>query len=30
MGIRLPLFVPCLLMGIVLSNTVPLAFPSLT
>ncbi len=30
MGIKLPLFVPCLLMGIVLSNTVPLAFPSLT
>jgi ESS family glutamate:Na+ symporter len=25
--IKLPLFVPCMLMGIVLSNTVPLAFP---
>lgn len=30
MGIKLPLFVPCLLMGIVLSNTVPFAFPRLT
>jgi glutamate:Na+ symporter, ESS family len=28
-GIKLPLFVPCLIMGIVLSNTVPLAFPKL-
>jgi ESS family glutamate:Na+ symporter len=26
-GINLPLFVPCLLMGILLSNTVPLVFP---
>jgi ESS family glutamate:Na+ symporter len=30
LGIKLPLFVPCLLMGIVLSNTVPLALPRLT
>ena len=29
MGIKLPLFVPCLIMGIVLSNTVPLIFPKL-
>ncbi|WP_378949211.1 sodium/glutamate symporter [Mesorhizobium sp. ANAO-SY3R2] len=29
MGIKLPLFVPCLLMGVALSNTVPLAFPRL-
>lgn len=29
LGINLPLFVPCLVMGIVLSNTVPLAFPRL-
>jgi ESS family glutamate:Na+ symporter len=28
-GIKLPLFVPCLIMGIVLSNTVPLVFPKL-
>ena len=28
-GINLPLFVPCLLMGILLSNTVPLIFPRL-
>jgi ESS family glutamate:Na+ symporter len=28
-GIKLPLFVPCLIMGIVLSNTVPLIFPKL-
>ncbi len=27
--IKLPLFVPCLIMGIVLSNTVPLIFPRL-
>lgn len=27
--IKLPLFVPCLIMGIVLSNTVPLVFPRL-
>lgn len=27
--IRLPLFVPCLIMGIVLSNTIPLIFPRL-
>ena len=26
-GIKLPLFVPCLLMGILLSNTVPALFP---
>ena len=26
-GINLPLFVPCLVMGILLSNTVPLVFP---
>jgi ESS family glutamate:Na+ symporter len=29
LGIKLPLFVPCLIMGIVLSNTVPLIFPKL-
>jgi ESS family glutamate:Na+ symporter len=28
-GIKLPLFVPCLIMGIILSNTVPLLFPRL-
>ncbi len=28
-GIKLPLFVPCLIMGIVLSNSVPLIFPKL-
>jgi len=28
-GVKLPLFVPCLLVGIVLSNTVPYIFPSL-
>lgn len=28
-GIKLPLFVPCLIMGIVLSNTIPLIFPKL-
>ena len=28
-GLKLPLFVPCLIMGIVLSNTVPLVFPKL-
>ena len=28
-GLKLPLFVPCLIMGIVLSNTVPLIFPKL-
>ena len=28
-GINLPLFVPCLIMGILLSNTVPLIFPRL-
>ena len=27
-GINLPLFVPCLIMGILLSNTVPLALPA--
>ena len=30
MGIKLPLFVPCLLMGIVMSNTVPYIFPKMT
>ncbi|ABI93306.1 sodium/glutamate symporter (plasmid) [Roseobacter denitrificans] len=30
MGLLLPLFVPCLLMGIVMSNTVPYLFKSLT
>lgn len=29
LGIKLPLFVPCLIMGIILSNTVPLIFPKL-
>ncbi|WP_375691332.1 sodium/glutamate symporter [Pseudooceanicola sp. LIPI14-2-Ac024] len=29
LGLYLPLFVPCLLMGIVVSNTVPLVFPRL-
>lgn len=29
MGVRLPLFVPCLIMGIVLSNTVPFIFPKM-
>ena len=29
-GIMLPLFVPCLIMGIVLSNTIPLIFPRLS
>lgn len=29
MGVKLPLFVPCLIMGIVLSNTIPLLFPRL-
>jgi ESS family glutamate:Na+ symporter len=28
-SIKLPLFVPCLIMGIVLSNTVPIVFPRL-
>jgi ESS family glutamate:Na+ symporter len=28
-GIKLPLFVPCLIMGIILSNTLPLLFPKL-
>ena len=28
-GIKLPLFVPCLIVGIVLSNTIPLIFPNL-
>ena len=28
-GIKLPLFVPCLIVGIVLSNTIPLIFPKL-
>ena len=28
-GLKLPLFVSCLLMGIVMSNTIPLVFPSL-
>ncbi len=30
MGIKLPLFVPCLLVGIVMSNTVPYLLPKLT
>ncbi|MGR3660287.1 MAG: sodium/glutamate symporter [Paracoccaceae bacterium] len=30
MGLKLPLFVPCLLVGIILSNTVPYLFPRLT
>jgi ESS family glutamate:Na+ symporter len=29
LGVKLPPFVPCLIMGIVLSNTVPLIFPKL-
>lgn len=29
MGVKLPLFVPCLIMGIVLSNTIPFIFPRL-
>ena len=29
LGIKLPLFVPCLITGIVLSNTIPLIFPKL-
>jgi ESS family glutamate:Na+ symporter len=29
LGIKLPLFVPCLIAGIVLSNTIPLIFPKL-
>lgn len=29
-GMKLPLFVPCLIAGILLSNTVPFLFPSLT
>ena len=29
MGLKLPLFVPCLLVGIVLSNTIPYLFPRL-
>ncbi len=29
-GLKLPLFVPCLLVGIVMSNTVPYVFPKLT
>ena len=28
-GLKLPLFVPCLLVGIVMSNTIPFVFPSL-
>ena len=28
-GLKLPLFVPCLMVGIVMSNTIPLALPSL-
>jgi ESS family glutamate:Na+ symporter len=28
-GIKLPLFVPCLIVGIILSNTIPLIFPKL-
>lgn len=28
-GLKLPLFVPCLLVGIVMSNTIPQVFPSL-
>ncbi|MFQ6548169.1 sodium/glutamate symporter [Aestuariibius sp. 2305UL40-4] len=30
MGLRLPLFVPCLLMGIVMSNTIPYVFRRMT
>lgn len=29
LGVKLPLFVPCLIMGIVLSNTIPFIFPRL-
>ncbi len=29
MGLKLPLFVPCLLVGIIMSNTIPYIFPSL-
>ena len=29
-GVKLPLFVPCLLMGIAMSNTIPFMFPRLT
>lgn len=29
-GVKLPLFVPCLLVGIAMSNTVPYLFPALT
>ncbi|WP_299862168.1 sodium/glutamate symporter [uncultured Hoeflea sp.] len=29
-GIKLPLFVPCLLVGIVMSNTIPLVFPKIS
>jgi glutamate:Na+ symporter, ESS family len=29
LGIKLPLFVPCLIVGIILSNTIPLIFPKL-
>ncbi len=30
MGLKLPLFVPCLLVGIVMSNTIPYALPKVT
>lgn len=30
LGLKLPLFVPCLLAGILLSNTIPYLFPNLT
>lgn len=30
MGLRLPLFVPCLLVGIIMSNTVPYLLPKIT
>ncbi|MEL6514619.1 MAG: sodium/glutamate symporter [Pseudomonadota bacterium] len=29
-GVKLPLFVPCLLIGIVMSNTIPFLFPRIT
>ncbi|MFD1159251.1 sodium/glutamate symporter [Roseovarius aestuarii] len=29
MGVKLPLFVPCLLVGILMSNTIPFVFPKL-
>ncbi|WP_299590375.1 sodium/glutamate symporter [uncultured Tateyamaria sp.] len=29
-GVKLPLFVPCLLVGIVMSNTIPFLFPRIT